>query len=147
MKKRIIVCPLIQKDEKYLICKMPKNRGAFPGQWGLPGGGVEENEKMIDALKREIKEELGNRLIISKITPWTFRDDICEKLYLDGKKEFIYMIYLIFDCIAQNDEIELNEEFEKYHWVEKEKLQNFDLNNPTIITFQKKGFIPDKLTV
>ncbi len=41
MRQRTIVCPLIQNDGCYLLCKMADNRGVFPGQWALSGGGVE----------------------------------------------------------------------------------------------------------
>jgi nucleoside triphosphatase len=140
MKLRTIVCPLIRnKNNQYLICKMPSSRGAFPGQWGIPGGGIEAEEEMMAALQREIKEELGDKLILSQIVPWTFRDDHCEKLFPDGKKEKIYMIYLLFDCLAENTLVELNEEFEEYAWVEPCRLKEYDLNAPTRITFAQKG--------
>jgi nucleoside triphosphatase len=56
-----------------------------------------------NALKRryaEVAEELGEALQLTQITPWTFSDDIRVKTYADGRQEEIYMIYLIFDCLA-----------------------------------------------
>lgn len=58
MRQRTIVCPLIQNDGCYLLCKMADNRGVFPGQWALSGGGVEPGERIEEALRREIREEL-----------------------------------------------------------------------------------------
>ena len=142
MKTRFIVCPIIRnKDNEYLICKMPKTRGVFPGQWGISGGGVEEGEEILEALQREIKEELGDNLKISEIIPWWFKDDKRIKLYPDGSTEKVYMVYLMFDCTAENKDIILNEEFEEYAWVKPENLKNYDLNEATKGTFQKKGFL------
>jgi len=142
MKTRIIVCPLIKNEQdQYLICKMPASRGAYPNQWGLPGGGMEPGESITEALLREIREELGDKIKLSEIKPWTFRDDTRTKLYPDGTSEKIYMIYLIFDCTAINQEIKLNDEFEKYAWVKKELLVDYDLNDATKITFKQKGFL------
>ncbi len=59
MRQRTIVCPLIQNDGAYLLCKMADDRGVFPGQWALSGGGVEPGERIEEALRREIREELG----------------------------------------------------------------------------------------
>ncbi|ESC17730.1 nucleoside triphosphatase NudI, partial [Salmonella enterica subsp. enterica serovar Agona str. 0322] len=86
MRQRTIVCPLIQNDGYYLLCKMADNRGVFPGQWALSGGGVEPGERIEEALRREVREELGEQLILSDITPWTFRDDIRVKTYADGRQ-------------------------------------------------------------
>ena len=36
MRQRIIVCPLIENDGAYLLCKMPKDRGVFRGNGPSP---------------------------------------------------------------------------------------------------------------
>ncbi len=131
MRQRTIVCPLIQNDGCYLLCKMADDRGVFPGQWALSGGGVEPGERIEEALRREVREELGEQLVLSEITPWTFSDDIRAKTYADGSREEIYMIYLIFDCVAANREVNINEEFQDFAWVKAEDLGTYDLNIAT----------------
>ena len=141
MRQRIIVCPVIQNEGEFLLCKMASDRGVFPGQWALSGGGVEPGETIEVALRREIMEELGEELIITDITPWTFRDDTRIKTYPDGTTEEIYMIYLIFDCIAANRNITFNEEFQEIIWVSPEAMKSMDLNEATRVTFFQKGLI------
>ncbi|EIR7551839.1 nucleoside triphosphatase NudI [Salmonella enterica] len=141
MRQRTIVCPLIQNDGCYLLCKMADNRGVFPGQWALSGGGVEPGERIEEALRREVREELGEQLILSDITPWTFRDDIRVKTYADGRQEEIYMIYLIFDCVSANRDIYINDEFQDYAWVKPEELALYDLNVATRHTLALKGLL------
>lgn len=141
MRQRIIVCPVIQNNGEFLLCKMASDRGVFPGQWALPGGGMESGETMETALRREIMEELGEELNITDIRPWAFRDDTRTKTYQDGTTEEIYMIYLIFDCISANRKITFNEEFQEITWVSPEKLKDMDLNEATRITFTQKGLI------
>lgn len=141
MRQRTIVCPLIQNDGCYLLCKMADNRGVFPGQWALSGGGVEPGERIEEALRREVREELGEQLILSEITPWTFRDDIRVKTYADGRQEEVYMIYLIFDCVSANRDIRLNDEFQDYAWVKPEELALYDLNVATRHTLTLKGLL------
>ncbi|WP_313626367.1 nucleoside triphosphatase NudI [Kosakonia sp.] len=141
MRQRTIVCPLIQNDGAYLLCKMADNRGVFPGQWALSGGGVEPGERIEEALRREIREELGDKLELREITPWTFRDDIRVKTYADGIKEQIYMIYLIFDCISANRDVSINNEFQDYAWVKPADLYRYDLNDATRTTLKMKGLL------
>lgn len=141
MRQRVIVCPVIQNEGEYLLCKMAADRGVFPGQWALSGGGMEAGESMETALRREIREELGEELCITEIKPWAFRDDTRIKTYPDGTTEEIYMIYLIFDCISANRDITFNEEFQAIAWVSPESLKEMDLNEATRITFAQKGLI------
>lgn len=141
MRQRTIVCPLIQNNGCYLLCKMADDRGVFPGQWALSGGGVEAGERIEEALRREVREELGKQLVLSEITPWTFSDDIRTKTYADGSQEEIYMIYLIFDCVAANREVNINEEFQAFAWVKPEDLGTYDLNVATRKTLTLKGLL------
>lgn len=41
----------------------------YAGYWGLTGGKVEQNEKILDAMNREIREEIGVDLSNKKPTP------------------------------------------------------------------------------
>ncbi|HDR2544866.1 TPA: nucleoside triphosphatase NudI [Enterobacter ludwigii] len=141
MRQRTIVCPIIQNDGAYLLCKMADDRGVFPGQWALSGGGMEAEETMEQALRREIREELGDALEITKVKPWAFRDDIRVKTYADGTTEEIYMIYLIFDCISANRQVTFNDEFQEVAWVRPEAIKALDLNEATRITFAQKGLL------
>lgn len=141
MRQRTIVCPLIQNDGCYLLCKMADDRGVFPGQWALSGGGVEPGERIEEALRREVREELGEQLVLSDITPWTFSDEVRTKTYADGSQEEIYMIYLIFDCVAANREVNINEEFQAFAWVKAEDLGSYDLNIATRKTLTLKGLL------
>jgi len=141
MRQRIIVCPIIKNNGDYLLCKMADDRGVFPGQWALSGGGMEPGETIEEALRREIREELGEELRITEIAPWTFRDDIRVKTYPDRRKEEIYMLYLIFDCISANRQVTFNDEFQEVKWVSPNDIGQLDLNEATRMTFKQKGIL------
>lgn len=59
------VIAIIQKNKKYFVQKRTK-KGLLADLWEFPGGKVEENESLIIALKREIKEELNIEIIKAK---------------------------------------------------------------------------------
>jgi len=137
---RVIVVPIIRNNEdQVLICKMPQDRGVFPGMWALPGGGVEPGETMVEALKREVREELG--ISVTDIEPWYFSDDTRTKIKKDGTKVLTYMIFLLFECRAESLDVKINDEFEAYAWVKPSQLKNYNLNPASIETFKKKRYL------
>lgn len=56
--ERVVVGALIQ-HERLLLGHRSAARASYPGVWGLPGGHVELGEAPLDALVRELCEELG----------------------------------------------------------------------------------------
>lgn len=137
---RVIVVALVRNDRgDYLICRMPKDRGVFPEQWGLPGGGIEEGERMETALRRELREELG--VEVSDIKPLFFKDGQHRKSFADGSQREVYMIFLIFSCVAASVELKLSPEFTDYAWVKGDALGDYNLNSATIETFRQAGVV------
>ena len=49
-----------------LICQRPPHK-LYPGEWEFPGGKVEPGEEEPDALRREIREELGCGLNVRRL--------------------------------------------------------------------------------
>ena len=55
-----VVKAVIFKEGKFLLQLRDNNPTiAYPNTWAFFGGGVDEGEKHVEALKRELKEELG----------------------------------------------------------------------------------------
>jgi 8-oxo-dGTP diphosphatase len=55
-----IVSAVVVFNNKILLLQRDYNAGIKdPGCWQLPGGGVEENETPDEAIRRELKEEIG----------------------------------------------------------------------------------------
>ena len=66
-----------KKGSKFLIAK--RNRNKHLGlKWEFPGGKVEDGESFIEALAREIKEELNIEIQVHK--------KIAKEKYRDAKK-------------------------------------------------------------
>jgi len=54
-----------EKDIEVLIAKRTENRKLYPGKWECGGGQVYAGENFIEAVKRQIGEELG--VIVDKV--------------------------------------------------------------------------------
>ena len=100
----------------------------FEGFWVLPGGHVEYNERVEDALQREMREELGLEVKIKKLIG----------VYSDPKRdprEHTVSIAFLVGSKSQRD-IKLNFETKEYNF--------FPLNNlPKKIGFDHRKIIAD----
>jgi 8-oxo-dGTP diphosphatase len=54
-----IVTGVIVKDGRILLCHRSEARQWNPNVWDLPGGHIELGESPTEALRRELREELG----------------------------------------------------------------------------------------
>lgn len=60
-----VVCAVIVEDGRVLLCKRADGMH-LAGHWEFPGGKVEEGEGAREALAREIREELGCRIVVGE---------------------------------------------------------------------------------
>lgn len=135
---RAVVVGLVwNARSELLFCRMHPERGVFPGQWGFPGGGIEPGETMADALRRELHEELG--IDVTGVRPAFFKDCLHPKLFPDGSQRLIYMIFLLFHCRTDTEELQLNPEFVDYAWVSEQNAHSMELNSETIDTLRRLG--------
>lgn len=138
IKHRAVVVGLVWNGRRELLfCRMDPNRGVFPGQWGFPGGGIEGGETMVEALHRELREELG--IGVTDVRPAFFKDCLHEKLFPDGSSRLIYMIFLLFHCRAESEELRLCPEFVDYAWVKETDISSMEINSETADTLERLG--------
>jgi nucleoside triphosphatase len=130
MMRRFIAAALLRNTKgEVLVCKMPTDNGVFPGQWGCPGGGMEDDETVEQALRREVREEVG--VEITNIQSLYFWDDVRTKLRAGQEPIEVYMIYLVHLADALSEEVTLERaEFEEYRWVRPQAALELDLNAP-----------------
>ncbi len=56
LEPRVRVSAILRRDGRVLLCRQEKDGNE---NWLLPGGGVNLGETLVEALKRELEEELG----------------------------------------------------------------------------------------
>ena len=97
---------LLVKNGKMLLLK--RAREPFKGCWGLVGGSVESGETLMQALKREFKEETGLDVEVGSLI-----DTRIENTFDRTKKIFT------FEVTGAKGEIKLSSESESYGWFDR----------------------------
>jgi 8-oxo-dGTP diphosphatase len=99
---RVRAAALIVEDKSVLLVAHKKGRHTY---WLLPGGGVNFNESLSDALKRELKEELGIDIDISGLAY------ICDSIDPESRR---HIINIVFHCSRSGGDITLGQDKRLY---------------------------------
>jgi ADP-ribose pyrophosphatase YjhB (NUDIX family) len=88
MEPRIRVSAILLWQGRVLLCRQEK-----PGKeyWLLPGGGVDVGESLIEALRRELREELGIEADVQFEGPVAIVDSIAPTSML-SRKHVVHII-------------------------------------------------------
>lgn len=78
---RAAVGVIQRADGSVLLNERPPGK-PWSGYWEFPGGKIEENESPLEALQRELQEELG--ITVSQAYPWLTRRYAYPANYLDN---------------------------------------------------------------
>jgi mutator protein MutT len=68
-----VVAAVIRRGEDLLVCQRPSEK-RHGGLWEFPGGKCEAGETDVDALRRELREELGVELASAGEPTFELRD-------------------------------------------------------------------------
>ena len=109
-----VVAAIIKRQGRILICRRRADQ-AHALKWEFPGGKVEAGESPLQALRRELEEELGLSAQIG-------REVERYEFSYPGKAP----ILLIFHAVTEFTGEPRNRIFEDLRWVEPNALPEFD---------------------
>lgn len=65
-----VVAGVLVRDGHVLLCHRHPNREWYPNTWDVPGGHIEADETAANALRRELREELGVDVVLDNPDPF-----------------------------------------------------------------------------
>jgi 8-oxo-dGTP diphosphatase len=90
MEPRIRVSAMLRWQGRVLLCRQEKPDKEY---WLLPGGGVDGGESLIEALRRELREELGVEADVQFEGPVAIVDSIAPKGQPLARKHVVHIIF------------------------------------------------------
>tara|TARA_X000000950_G_C13920520_1_gene663112 strand:+ start:6881 stop:7273 length:393 start_codon:yes stop_codon:yes gene_type:complete len=120
------VACILKKNEKILISSRPQNK-IFSGFFEFPGGKINPNEFVLEALKREIYEELGVMIDLRSIF-------FLKSYHVIQRKKKIRLIFFL--CLNWFGEI-FSKELQEFKWISPLSLNEFKMlkSNDKIINY------------
>ncbi len=119
---------LLNSDNKVFVGKRIDNPVNF---WQMPQGGVDNNESLLCAANRELKEETGVRStkLIKEIDNWLIYElpkNLLGKIW-KGKYRGQKQKWFIMRFVGDEEEINIktkNAEFKEWKWIDVNQLLN-----------------------
>lgn len=114
---RVIASALIEKDGKFMLTKeVLRDKKEW---WIIPGGKVEFGENLIDAVKREMREEINLDIEILRLID--FKEVI--------KPDYNYHSIVFFFLAKAADEHEISED----HIIDAKFFSKYELKNMNLV--------------
>ncbi len=100
---------VIRKGGRFLLLQRSPRSRFDPGRWELPGGKINYGENLVEALVREVEEEVGLTIAVGRpFKTWHFLKD---PFWVTG---------VTFLCDYVAGEVRLSPEHAAYDWTDPE---------------------------
>ena len=115
-----VVNAIIKSRDGSRFLAIKRKEGIHAGKWAFPGGIVEKGETAEDALKREVKEEVGLDIgkIIRKISEYEY--DRGEKEPGKKSKGKCFLV------AVKNEDAIMSSEIADFRWVTPEEFESLE---------------------
>ena len=130
---------VIIRDRKIALIK--KARGGYKGLYDLPGGGIEHDETPLEALTRELMEEIGVSIVKAELldaVSKTFKWDVNDKLIQD-----LHHIGILYRVEIESDELKTDADGLDSlggEWIDIDKVKEEDVSPFTWMALKKLGY-------
>ena len=104
------------QSELLVLKRSDRDTKFYPGYWNFPGGSVRRYEELLDAVKRETKEETN-----LEIEP--DNEYFAVYYYPDGKEENAKAAVYAFKAKIVGGAIQLDKDHSEYKWISKNDWQ------------------------
>lgn len=149
MKKinRDIVSALIVSNDGRLLMGMkdPTGGGVYADCWHIPGGGIEQGEDKIQALTREVEEEVGIDITSAKIELIDDQGSGVSTKKKDGEEVECHMKFYVYRVDLKTNfldtKVSLSDDLKVFEWADLKKLASYKLTPPSITLFKRLGWI------
>jgi len=111
---RVVAALITDERGRYLICQRNRRR-PMPLKWEFPGGKIDAGETALQALARELREELGIEAVVAQPAARL------RHSYRDGTR-----VALLFYRVRQWRGEVSNLVFEEVRWVPAQQLPKYD---------------------
>jgi len=98
--QRVAIYALVRRAEQVLLTRISA-RGAHPGSWTLPGGGLDHGEPPREALVREVREECGVECEVGDLLE--VHDVHFDGTAPSGRFEDFHGVHLVFRATVDDD--------------------------------------------
>ena len=120
---------VVVRNGKALIVK--RAHEPRKGEWSLPGGHVELGESLVDATRREIKEETGLEVEIGPVV------EVFDRIHrLDGRVRYHFVI-VDFLCKCTGGALCAADDAEAVAWVSGDELEAYGVNRHAAAVIRK----------
>lgn len=136
---KAIGCLLYDVNKDMVVLQQRSSTSSYPLTWGLWGGKIETNETPVEALRRELSEEIGFVPNMEMVKP--------IDVFVSEDGNFVYYSYLVM--VQDLPKITINaRETNDSVWLPFDSVLKIDLHPHTKTTIKKKkaiirGFIND----
>lgn len=145
--ERTIVGAFLFSNDGFVLLGKNKSGGVYDGYWTIPGGGIENNESPVEAVVREIKEEVGIdvpadnlELISDDQTGVSQKTDAKTGETATVSMKFMdYQAY--FDLPAFKIAIQAGDDFATAKWVDLDELPDLILAPGVAASLQDLGYL------
>lgn len=127
--------------------KDPKSGGVYVDCWHIPGGGIDNGEDQITALRREILEEVGINTNDAKISLVDDKGSGKTEKTLKDTGEIVlckmrFNVYRVdIDKDADDIKTSPDDDLAKIAWVDPSALNSYKLTPPSITLFTRLGYL------